>query len=968
MLRLNQKKAIQCSVDNNFESGIHFHATGTGKSWIALEILLKYNEIYPNNNVMWICEQKSILIEQFNAKTLKEKGYYHIYKKFNVLNFTENKSHDWYNSVNSSKFWGKPYLLIINRAFLVSGLKYTKIRLKINFIIHDECHSIKNNSTKEFYNYTLNKFKDIKCIGFSATPYTNIAPFNKILSNYTIYDAYLDNVIVSPKIVWIQSNNIIDHNEIPILLKSHINKLVYKKIIVWCGMIENCKTLSKIWEKEYKMKIYVDTSDSDDNEYNKFYNLEKNAILFCACKHREGSDIKNLDCAIFLDKVSNRNSKTFVQCIGRVLRKDNSNHKKYGLVVDIKVNNSTTIIKRLNEYLNIDIKIPWDKITIKKTLNEKTFDIHEMNMKKEVNVKIKEKVYNFTIEDLKNKFIRDINKLKPTQEYRERLKHELKLINKKNLQNYLIQATEILEITKNIPHVTRGSCGSSLVCYLLGISHVDPIKYGIKFARFLNEHRNKMPDIDFDFPYDMREKVFEELEKLWPGKIARISNHVYYHDKSAVREAIRRCGYNKFIGKNDIDKFIKTLSNDERDFIKNETNEILETFRCYSLHCGGIVYYSDGIPQGKILKNSNSLLDQVSYNKDEISENKNFKIDILSSRALAQLRTIYELTNKKIQINFEEWIPDEDTIRILTTGNNIGLTLAESPLCRKAFLKIKPKNIYDIAVVLAIIRPAAKDAREKNIDDYSNEYIFDDDAITIISNLLNCNDDDADKYRRDICKNKIKDIKAILSKNNNSIEDLEKLKNLKKYSFCKSHAFSYAQLIWKLAYYKTHYPVEFWKSTLQHSKTSYRKWVHFYEASKYNVNFEDNIIKMDKSIYAQNRIKNIDELSPYDQMRSFGYWKIQTNEFFPDCYYKNINNNIEFRGIIASQRTLTIRKNNGKKDIKMVFFIGVENNKYIEIISNETEIYIKNYIGVFGEGVQINNLYQTIECNNLHFF
>ena len=52
----------------------------------------------------------------------------------------------------------------------------------------------------------------------------------------------------------------------------------------------------------------------------------------------------------------------------------------------------------------------------------------------------------------------------------------------------------------------------------------------------------------------------------------------------------------------------------------------------------------------------------------------------------------------------------------------------------------------------------------------------------------------------------------------------------------------------------------------------------------------------------------------------------------------------------------------------MVFFIGVENNKYIEIISNETEIYIKNYIGVFGEGIQINNLYQTIECNNLHFF
>ena len=51
-------------------------------------------------------------------------------------------------------------------------------------------------------------------------------------------------------------------------------------------------------------------------------NEEKDAILFCACKHREGSDIKNLDCCIFLDKVENRNPKTFIQCIGRVLRKD----------------------------------------------------------------------------------------------------------------------------------------------------------------------------------------------------------------------------------------------------------------------------------------------------------------------------------------------------------------------------------------------------------------------------------------------------------------------------------------------------------------------------------------------------------------------------------------------------------------------------------------------------------------------
>ena len=62
---------------------------------------------------------------------------------------------------------------------------------------------------------------------------------------------------------------------------------------------------------------------------------------------------------------------------------------------------------------------------------------------------------------------------------------ELNLIEKKQLTKYLIRAVEILEMTEYIPHVTRGSCGSSLVCYLLGISNVDPIKNDIKFERFL---------------------------------------------------------------------------------------------------------------------------------------------------------------------------------------------------------------------------------------------------------------------------------------------------------------------------------------------------------------------------------------------------------------------------------------------------------------------------------------------------
>ena len=205
LLRKNQQIAVECSKNNDFSSGVHFHATGTGKSWIALELILEYNKKYENRNILWLCEQKSILIEQFHRSTLKEKGYDVVLKKFLVIDYTENKPNDWYQKVNSATFWKKPILLIINRQFLVSQKKYEKIKMNIDLIIHDECHSIQNNTTQEFYDSVLSKNNNVSCLGFSATPCLEYAPYDRILSQYTIYDAYCDDIIVPPKIKWVES-------------------------------------------------------------------------------------------------------------------------------------------------------------------------------------------------------------------------------------------------------------------------------------------------------------------------------------------------------------------------------------------------------------------------------------------------------------------------------------------------------------------------------------------------------------------------------------------------------------------------------------------------------------------------------------------------------------------------------------------------------------------------------------------
>ena len=956
MLFDNQINALETSNKNNFESGVHFHATGTGKSWIGLQLILNYNDKYPDHNIIWICEQKFILNEQFNKKTITEKGFQEIYKRFLIFNYTNFKEKDWWKSISNTFFWRKPALIIINRAFLVSREKYKKIKLPIHLIIHDECHSIKNKTTQNYYNYILNNYPNTKCIGFSATPNLNFPPFTKLLTDYSIYKGVCDNLILPPKIIWFKSNQYLDYKKIINKSIPFIDELPYKKIIIWCGMIKLCNQIKELclnigYFKNFK--FFIDTSKTKLNN-NDFNEINENAILFCACKHREGSDIKNLDACIFLDKVSFRSSKTFVQCIGRVLRKDKDNKKKFGLVIDVNAHSTLELCNRINEYLEIDNSIfPWDY----EYGGEKDISVHQLilNVNKKPNLE-KCLFKDTSIQCLKNKFIRNVP---DNKNYSDRINHELKMIFEKNLSVYLLQAVKILEITNHLVHVTRGSCGSSLICYLLGISHIDPVKYNIQFSRFLSRYRSTLPDIDFDFPHFLREEVFLKLHCTWTGKIARISNHVYYHKKSAMREALRFYGHNKFIGKNDVTNYIKNLSPQEKKLINEKSNQLENTFKNYSLHCGGIIFYPHGVPNELLLNSKkNSTIQQVISNKYDVANEKNFKIDILSSRALSQC---YESNNLK-PIDFENFIFDSKTCYMLQKGDNIGITLAESPLMRKALLCIKPKTIQQIAICLAIIRPAAKSTRyeyEKlNKVDYNKAVIFDDDAINLISKLLKCDFDEADKYRRAFSKNEKEIMNQLKEKIPNYI--YKQLCDLRKYGFCKSHAYSYAQLVWKIAYEKANNPINFWKSTLKHNESFYRKWVHLVEAKYAGLSMEMiNNKKQNISVYSKNRKKNFLNLTPYEQLKQYGYWDLNKYYFFPGCYFYYENDIYFFKGVIASLRVIH------NKIPQYIFYIGVGPGSYKEIIVNKKYINTNKLNIISGSCKLKNELFNLYECKNL---
>ena len=170
--------------------------------------------------------------------------------------------------------------------------------------------------------------------------------------------------------------------------------------------------------------------------------------------------------------------------------------------------------------------------------------------------------------------------------------------------------------------------------------------------------------------------IYLKIFTKWKDRVARISNHIKFKEKSAYREAIRNEGYNKFIPKNyklsDIFKDKETITKIER-----RAKEIIGNFRCYSLHCGGIIIFKNNVPNNLVLKdfdiNKNGMIGkQLWMNKNQVEDAGMIKIDILSNRGLSQLISI----SKQKIIDYD--MDDKETWDMFENGDNIGLTHGES--------------------------------------------------------------------------------------------------------------------------------------------------------------------------------------------------------------------------------------------------------------------------------------------------
>ena len=537
------------------------------------------------------------------------------------------------------------------------------------------------------------------------------------------------------------------------------------------------------------------------------------------------------------------------------------------------------------------------------------------------------------IEQLTSRFCR---KIPTTKEYTDRLAEEVELILDHRFVKHFVRVHQILELAKDVPHITRGSAGCSLVCFLMGIGDVDPIEQQIPLARFINPKRDDLPDIDLDFPHWAQPIVMQRIYDNWPRQSARVSNFVTYKPKSAIREACKRLGvpHNK-LGRNFRLTDVVPGQEGEAERIARK----LEGKKNYiSKHYGGVLIFDRKVPKSLINGENQILLD-----KYEIEYLEHFKIDILANRGLSQL---WEIDNKE-PMDYPQY--DEKTAQLLQRGDVLGVTQAESPAMRRLFRALHITNRDDCTFATALVRPVAMQGRRKasffndwSKDKFNETTVYEDDAIKRISKILGCNYYEADMWRRAFAKRneeKVMQFYELIGSHTKRDEIMEDLRQLSGFGICRAHAINLGRLIWSLAYEKAHNPQKFWEAALKHCQGSYRRWVYKREA------------------LLNNALGNVcDFYDPIDEYKRKGYWT--SSQFLPNTFLKRRAGKAAFCGLVANSRVFKSERG------KYVTFVtlGVGNGEYIDVTLHDP-ISTRKYPILFGHGfLKMNNRTQYIDA------
>jgi DNA polymerase-3 subunit alpha len=453
--------------------------------------------------------------------------------------------------------------------------------------------------------------------------------------------------------------------------------------------------------------------------------------------------------------------------------------------------------------------------------------------------------------------------------YKARLEEELGVIASKNFASYFLVVADMINWAKdNDIRVGpgRGSAAGSLVCYALGITDVDPIKYDLLFFRFINPERNDFPDIDTDFEDRRRKEVKDYLKKKFKH-VASISTYTYFKDKGVVRDAARVF----MVPLQEVNRALKPVDTFE-DFIDSPNTKEFRTrypevvwlaerlrgrIRSVGVHAAGVVVAKDDIRKYAPVESREDAQDKVSgripvvaYDMDTVADIGLIKLDALGLKTLSvmsdTLKSIKGRTGKDINLS-DLPLDDPKVYKMLSDGYTKGVFQAEATPYTNLLIKMGVDKFEDLAASNALVRPGAMNTvgasyiKRKHGDEAvqfihpimkpftENTYgviIYQEQVMQACVHLGGMSWSEADKVRKIIGKKK--DAKEFDQFKDRFIDGASKHISKKQaetlwhtfeahagYSFNRSHAVAYSMLSYYAAWLKTYYPLEFMFSILK---------------------------------------------------------------------------------------------------------------------------------------------------------
>ncbi len=450
---------------------------------------------------------------------------------------------------------------------------------------------------------------------------------------------------------------------------------------------------------------------------------------------------------------------------------------------------------------------------------------------------------------------------------------ELAMIQKKDIAQYFLTIQDIVRYARHeaeppILCQGRGSAANSAVCYVLGITAVDPAQHQLLFERFISEDRDEPPDIDVDFEHERREEVIQHIyEKYGRHRAGLCATVIHYRPRSAIREVGKVMGLSEDVtgalaktiwgawGKDVDGTHVSEAGLDLSDPVLRRTiiiaQQLIGMPRHLGQHVGGFILTEKALTETVPIGNG-AMPDRsfIEWDKDDIDALGILKVDILALGMLTCIRKCFDLIDAHYG---ERWdlatVPQEDprVYDMLCKGDSIGVFQVESRAQINMLPRLRPRTFYDLVIEVAIVRPgpiqgdmvhpylrrrsgeepisypapaAPHDPRElkKILGRTLGVPIFQEQAMKIAIDAAKFSSKEANELRKAMATFRSRGTIGLLEDKmvGRMVERgydpefaancFNQIKGFGEYGFPESHAASFAQLVYVSSWLKCHYP------------------------------------------------------------------------------------------------------------------------------------------------------------------